>query len=1004
MILSTRIVFGGVLPLLLSALVLGSSAFAGSIAHATAVDQPQRTITGTVTDEKNGPLPGATIQLKGTNTGTTTDANGKFSLTVPDANAVVIVSFIGFDPKEIEVGAQTVLTVQLTPGANQLAEVIFTGYGTQSRKNIVSSIASVKAEDFNQGVVTSPAQLLQGKVAGLNITRSGNPNQNAQSIVLRGPSTLREGAAQEPFYVIDGVPNASIETIPPDDIVSIDILRDASATAIYGARAANGVILVTTRRGKEGQSRVSYNGYGGIETVSKRIDVLTGDEIRAFLTQNSRRLNPIDDDAVDGVPVNTDWQREVMRTAYAHNHTLSFDGGSANTTYGASVNYLNQQGVMRGSSRERTIIRANIQQKALNDRLRLSLALSNSNNLGNDIPSQVFGNMVTYLPTVSIRNADGTFKENLARGNQNPVALIETNTLNTRTRTFLANGQIQATILPGLDYTLSVASQDEQIDRNTYNARQSLLAFGANGRAIRSAYTNTKRIIESYFSYDRQFGEHGLKLLAGYSWQQDRTGDGFQSTNQGFVSDALGYTNLGLASPLPGYTVDYGNQIIQTLRLISYYGRLNYSFGNRYLLQASVRRDGSSAFGTNNQWGIFPAVSVGWRINNERFMENIRVFDDLKLRAGYGVTGNSLGFDPFISRLRYNSTGRFYYNGNLINAVGPTQNENPNLQWEQTAMLNVGLDFAVLKNRLSGSVEVYNKLTSDLIWTYGVSTTQYFVSTLTANAGKMRNRGIELTLTAVPVQAKRLTWRTSANVAHNVNKITTLSNDVFTLNQIPTAMVGGKGQSGNTSQIVKEGLPVGSFNTWKYAGLNEKGVSQFQKPDGTLTATPTSADFVPTGSAQPKLLFGWNNTVTAGPFDLNVFLRGVTGNKILNATLAGLNSPADANAYNQPRIILDQPITDINSYLISDRYIEDGSYVRLDNATLGYTVFRGRAGASAKALKNLRFYVTGTNLFTLTNYRGVDPEISLGGLTPGIDNNNFYPKTRSFVFGANITL
>ena len=604
-----RILYGSMLSVLMATVLpsLPATVYAAPVSPSQTGTQSRQPITGTVTDDQNGPLPGATVQIKGTQTGTTTDANGKFSLTLPNTDpTVLVVSFIGFDPQEISVGAQSTLTIKLLPGANLLNEVVVpVGYGSESRKNIVGSIATVKAEDFNQGVITSPAQLLQGKVAGLNVTRSGNPNQNAQSIVLRGPSTLRTGAAQEPFYVIDGVPNASIETIPPDDIVSIDILRDASATAIYGARAANGVILVTTRRGKEGQSRVSYSGYGGIENVSKRIDVLTGDEIRAYLTQNNRRLNPIDDDVVDGKPVNTDWQREVMRTAYAHNHTLSFDGGSASTTYGASVNYLSQQGIMRGSDRQRTIIRANIQQKALNDRLRLSLAVSNANNLGNDIPSQVFGNMVSYLPTVNIRNADGTFKENLPRGNQNLVALIEANTLNTRTRTFLANGQIQATILPGLDYTLSLSSQDEQIDRNAYNSRQSLLAFGANGRAIRSTYANTKRIIESYFGYDRQFGEHGLRLLAGYSWQQDRTGDGFQSTNQGFVSDALGYTNLGLASPLPGYTVDYGNQIIQTLRLISYYGRLNYTFGDRYLLQASIRRDGSSAFGTNNQWGIF---------------------------------------------------------------------------------------------------------------------------------------------------------------------------------------------------------------------------------------------------------------------------------------------------------------------------------------------------------------------------------------------------------------
>ena len=393
---------------------------------------------------------------------------------------------------------------------------------------------------------------------------------------------------------------------------------------------------------------------------------------------------------------------------------------------------------------------------------------------------------------------------------------------------------------------------------------------------------------------------------------------------------------------------------------------------------------------------MFPAFSAGWRISQEGFLESAGFLDDLKVRVGYGVTGNSLGFDPLIARTRYGSTGFFNYNGNLINAIGPTKNENPDLQWERTAMANVGLDFSVLGGRLSGSVDYYDKNTSDLIWNYPVSTTQYFVNTLIANVGEMSNRGVELQLDVVPVRTDRFSWRTSVNLAHNTNRIVSLSSDKFNLRQIPTAVLGGQGQSGNTSQIVREGLALGSFNLWHYLGKDETGVSQFQKADGTTTVSPSSLDFAYAGNAQPKLLYGWNNNLTYGNFDLNFFFRGVYGNQILNATRAGLNSPSTVLQRNIPRYTLTESANDRNAFYISDRYLESGSYLRLDNATLGYTL-----APLLKGIKNLRVYVTGTNLILLTKYQGIDPEINLGGITPGIDNRNYYPKTRSFLLGVN---
>lgn len=946
------------------------------------------TVSGTVRDAE-GPLPGASIVIKNTNKGTTADVQGNFSIQA-NRNDVLVISMIGYLTQE-QVVTNAPLNITLETDAKQLNEVVVVGYGQSKKTDITGAITSVKSGDFNAGVNNSPDQLLQGKVAGLNISRSGDPNANP-AIILRGPSTLRTGAAQEPFYVIDGVPGASIQVIAPNDIVSIDVLKDASATAIYGSRAANGVIIVTTRRAKAGEPVISYNGYAAVENVSNQINMLSAGELRNYLAANNKSINPQDDDGAD-----VNWQDEVSRTGISHNHNIALLANTGKTSYQTSVNYLNNQGIIKGSALDRLILRGRIEQKALNDKLKLSLSISNSITNQQASPSAVLSNMLSFLPTYSVKDENGAYRENYANGVANPTSLIDNNKDNTKTKTLLANGIAEVNLLPGLKYTLSLASQDEQINQNIYYGRQSAVAQNAGGIATRSSYSNTRKVLESYFNYDKTFNQHNLGLLAGYSWQEDRTGEGFQTSNRGFASDDLTYNNLGLASPPPGYAPNYGNRTIQTLRLISFYGRLNYAFNDKYLFQASLRQDGSSAFGTNKRWGLFPAFSAGWRISQEDFMKGATLLNDLKLRVGYGVTGNSLGFNPLIARTRYASTGYFYYNGQMTNAIGPSQNENPDLKWESTAMANMGLDFLVLNGRLSGSVDFYDKKTSDLIWNYPVSTTQYFVPTLIANVGEMSNKGVELQLSAVVVDNNKFSWRTSANAAHNKNKIISLSNENFNLKEIRTAVLGGQGQSGNTSQIVTEGMPLGTFNIWHYLGKTEQGVSQFQKADGTVTTRPSSLDFTIAGSAQPKLLYGWSNTFTHGKIDLNFFLRGVYGNKILNSTLAGLNNPTAAQVRNIPAFTLQESANDYNAYFVSDRFLESASYLRLDNATLGYNLpFQG------KNLQNLRVYITGTNLFTITKYQGIDPEINLGGIEPGIDNRNYYPKTRSFILGVNV--
>jgi TonB-linked SusC/RagA family outer membrane protein len=967
---------------------------------AALAQQPGRTITGNVKDDKNEPLPGVSVLIANTNTGVMTDVNGNYSIKV-SGNATLRFSYVGYLTKDVETNGGNTINVTLAPDAKQLKDVVVIGYGTSSKKDVTGAISTLKAEDFNPGVTTTPAELLQGKVAGLNITRSDDPNR-APTVILRGPSTFRtDGGAQEPFYVIDGVPGAAIDVLAPADIENIDVLKDAASTAIYGSRAANGVIIVTTKKAKTGQTRLSYSGYAGIQSVSKKIKMLSGDRLRQYLADNKvvPLTQPKDDDGS-----NTDWQDLVERTGYSQNHNISYGGAGKNSDYGASVNYFKSDGVLKRTSLQRTIYRGYINQRFFNDRLKLGLNVTNTSSDVNDIfQTNVLPGMLFYLPTVSPYNPDGTYKENFQRtgsGTLNPLSLLNNNTIKTTDSKTLINGTAQVDIIDGLKFTFSGSIQRDQYNYNSYQNSMSGLAIGLNGVAKRQSYVNTNNIIESYFNYDKNFGKHSLKLLAGYSYQQNRINDGFGVQTQGFSNDEVTYNNLALSNPSQLSQIVFdSNKPISTLRLISFYGRAQYQFDDKYLLQASLRDDGSSGFGLNTRHGLFPAVSAGWRIISEDFMQKVPVISDLKLRVGYGVSGNSLGFDPFTPLLIYGSANsKFLYNGNVINAIGPVQNPNPDLRWESTGTLNVGIDFGLFQNRLTGSFDYYDKRTSNLIYSqYPVSLTQYFLPTITANAGNIKNSGVELSLTAVAVRSGSFNWKTSFNVSHNTNVVESLSKDIYNLPAFYTAQLGGKGQSGNYSQIVQPGQPIGTFYLYHYLGKNATGISTYENAAGATIATqPLTTDQKIVGNAQPKMIYGWSNTFTYKNFDLNFLVRAVTGNKILNATLANLNNPTDSKLQNIPEFTLNEAFTDVNGYLISDRFLESGSYLRLDNATFGYNI-----KAQSGAFKAIRLYVTGNNLFVITKYRGVDPEVNIGGLTPGIDNNNFYPKTRTFLFGIN---
>ncbi|MBD0278332.1 MAG: TonB-dependent receptor [Flavisolibacter sp.] len=983
----------------------------------------QTPVRGVVKDAKGAPLPGVTVTVKGTNHSTISANDGSYSINAKEGD-VLVFTYVSFAPQEITVGKESLYNLTLSETSSTLSDVVVVGYGRSNRRTLTSSVSTVKPEDLNRGAIADVGQLLQGKVAGFNITASGDPNKPA-AVVLRGQSSVNSPGG--PFYVIDGVPGADIATVAPDDIASIDVLKDAAATAIYGNRAANGVIMITTKKGRRGQVQTSYNGYVGIEKVSNRLDLMNADELRAYLAANNSAFSPNDDKGA-----NTDWQDAIERsTAISHNHNLSFSGGGEHNTYSASVNYLDKEGILNRSRLRRVIARLGVEQYALNDKVRFGLNVANSNSNAHYVPLQniVLLQAAKHLPVSPVMNPDGTYFENLnTTGYFNPVAIIDNAQDNTKYNTLIGSFTTEVRLPFGFTYNGNINYQrttslhgefyssyySKYPTSNFYNnpdpgigIAHTLIGslFGSNGSALRSTYQNTTTNIESFLTWNRRFSAHSINAVIGYSWQDNVNGEGFQTSSTNFPADVIGYNNLVLGNPyaISTYRINLGNDLTyQQIRLISDFARLNYSYNDKYLLQASIRRDGSSVFGANNRWGYFPSVGVAWRLSQEGFMQRMGFFNDLKLRFSYGKTGNSMGVGAYTAQLLYGLRDIFFNNGIWAAGYGPTQGTNPDLKWENLTTTNVGLDFTILQGKLSGSIDWYNKNTTDMLFPIAVSPALVPGGRITVNGGSLNNKGVELTLNATPVNTGKFTWTSSLNASHNENKITSLQNPYTTGDSTRYSDPEGPGQTGATLQILKVGYPIGQFFTLSFAGKDDNGVSQFNKRSGgktTGTANPgIGTDYWYVGSAQPKLLVGWNNTFRYRNFDLNVFLRGSFGGKIFNATRADLSYVTAASINNILRSARDDKMVDNKNSFYSTRYIESGNYVRLDNATLAYSFPK-----PVQYVSNIRVYTTVNNLFTITNYSGIDPEINQGGVAPGIDYNNFYPKTRTFLFGLNVS-
>lgn len=964
-----------------------------------------RVITGKITDAKDGaPLTGVTVQVTGTTTGTTTAADGMFSLSVPATAKTLSVSYTGFTTQEVRIGTSNTINVTLEAGTEALDAVVVMGYGTQKKGEVTSATASVTPEDFRQGGARNPLDLVQGKVAGLTITRtSNNPNSGA-AYILRGATSL--SGSNSPLIVIDGIPGGNLDLLQQDDIAAIDVLKDGSAAAIYGTRANGGVILVTTKRGKEGPGRFDYNTYFRKEFLSQRPDFLTASEYRQKIAEGvigAQYDLGSSDDFYDAL---------LNKENLTQYHNMALSGGSAKTNYRASFYYQDLQGIAKESGRTNYGARLSLNQKGLNDRLSVQSNLATNYNRANLLGSGIdWENALTRNPTGPIYKADGTFQEDATTAN--PLARLAQETSWRTQLTTSLDAKVTLDIYKGLSASLFGSMQ-----RNTYTddqyrtlaSRSSNLTYGNGGYAYKGSYLENNYAFEPTLNYNRSFGDHTVTGLAGYSYQYN-VSSSFSVNNTGFINDIFQENNIGAGTGLAAGSTFRGGAGSNKAdnSLIAFFGRANYAYNGKYLATFIIRREGSTRFGANNKWGNFPAVSLGWNLSREDFMKGFEWINNLKVRVGYGITGNQ-GFANYAS-LTTLSTGNTYLypDGVWRQTYGPDRNPNPDLRWEKKKELNMGVDFSLFKNRLTGSFDVYRRNTVDLLGTFDTQLPAFVRNTVYANVGTIANNGVELTLSGVVMTAGKFKWDMDVAASHATSRLTKFNSTGFrgspqTFGDIPGA--GALGRAVRTA----EGDMLGNFYGKRYAGLSSTGDWLFYKQDGTavpfnqivVSNDPKLTDLAIIGNGIPKYYASWTNTFHYDRFDLRVFLRGKFDYDILNVNEIGYG-----NRVVLPGNVLNSTFTKHaalrGTYQYSDYYLEPGDYVKLDELTLQYNF-----NLKTSYIRNLRVYVTGQNLATITKYSGNDPDYindvfsNDNTAAPGMDSRGPYPRTRSFLVGLNL--
>ena len=996
----------------------------------SAVSLVRAQITGTVLEAANGePVIGASVLQVGTTSGTVTDFDGNFTLEVLEG-AQLQISYMGFKTQTLP--AKKGMVVRLEEDTEVLEEVVVVGYGSQKKKEVTGSVASVKAEDFNAGVKTNPVGLLQGKVAGLNISKtSGDPTQTGYNMQIRGFSTLDKGAGTSPLFIVDGIPTDNIDNISPDEIASMDVLKDGSAAAIYGTRGTNGVILITTKRGdgfaEQPVTNVEYSAYVSVGYKNTNLGIATPQEFRNLYKLSDGYVRPvIKSGAGTNYPEeNNNYIDMVTRSAaVTHNHNVAISGSHKKFSYRAAVNYKNAEGIAKCNAREEIIAKLAANQKALNGWLDLQYDASYMH-YKNNYCMVNFKNAAITNPTYPVYDSSqksGFYKID-ETGQTNPMEQLNRSDRDAYKDGNFFRGSVKATVnikaVEGLKFSAFAAL--EEGDNRNYWANGVMNDESASGQSGRDLDNSLRQLYEATADYAGSWNGHSLVGVLGFSYQHLMT-DGESMSNQGFPTTNFMYYSIGDgdASKEKLNASSWRN----ASALAGTFLRLNYNYNERYLLSASVRYEGSSKFGANHKWGWFPAVSAGWRIKGEEFMKDQAWCNELKLRVGFGVTGNDL--NESLRSLPIMTSGGTYWDGAAGKWVGTysvSRNENPDLQWEKKFEYNLGIDYAFLDNRLYGSLDAYFRQTRDLLWEYDVPTPPRQYPTLLANAGVMNSYGVELAISGVPVKTKDWTWITTPTIAWNQNKIMKLSNEELGFNYTQTyaGQVGENGVQNTYTQILVEGESVGAFYGQKVAIGGESGIDNaaenyykgvemiqngnifYRLASGGVSQVPSDKDRQVIGNAQPAVTFGWNNTVKWRDLDITLFFRGVAGNKILNLTrwAYGAESSTSLNVFMYDVKNHPNGIYNTNKAFLSNRYLEDGSYVKLDNITVGYT-FRFKEN---KYVNTLRIYGTVQNVFTITGYSGQDPEVNTSDVwRSGIDYADFYPRTGSCLFGVNLNL
>lgn len=1035
------------LPLLLAALFMKTSQAGPTLSTRPAPAQAtlapaELPVSGAVTDENGAGLAGVSVVLKGSAKGTTTDLNGRYKIDVPDAGSTLIFSFIGYLPKEIVVGNRSLVNLTLVIDNKTLKEVIVVGYGTQNKRDITGSVASVKTRDITAVPVSSSDQILQGRVAGLQVTQASSAPGGGVTIRIRGSNSVNAG--NEPLYVIDGFPvysdnNATpsgvgersggnaLAAVNPSDIESIEVLKDASATAIYGARGANGVILITTKRGKSGQNRININSYVGVQQVSNRYDLMNNTQLATLANRFGQSLTP----AVTPYPTvpttNTDWQQEVFGTGVVQDHSIGFTGGNESTNYLVSGGYYDEKGAVVGTGFKRISLRFNLD-KTVSKRVKFgnSLTISRTDRDVRDI----LGLTLTSRPFSPVLDQNGNYflESATSIGGQssridNPVAVGKLKTDKTVVARALGNLYGEFKFADGLVGKVLVGADVAYSTGRGYSPKTILEGLDENSIANLSSVENTSWLNENTLTYTRKIGtRHNLTALLGNSFQRQSVLN-YAIRRSGFPTDATSYYIVTAGANDRNYSPSGSfNFTIQ-----SFFGRLNYSLDDKYLFTFTARSDGSSKFGEGRKYGFFPSGAFAWRLGDEDFIKKTGAFSDLKLRTSYGVTGNQ-EIPPYRSLAILRADRGQVLGGEQVTGFTPLGSlSNPGLGWERTAQFDIGLDMGFFNNRLTATADYYQKNTSDLLFQTPVPLETGF-QTQWRNLGNVKNQGVELTLNSQNLVGA-VKWSTDANLSINTNRVTSLPEGTsqnpdgsrqILVSLFPNTFGGVDGIS-----LIKTGQPLGSFNTYVFDGIWQTTDQIKGAGDGFSSYKPGDVrykdlnndgkidgdDRMITGQGIPKYLFGLNNTVSYGNWELTAFLQGVAAVKVVNLTRYGLETSAGqfntttdmATRWTGPNTNNSVPRVGPTNFFLTDQFVEDGSFLRLRTLTLAYRLPVALLGINW--LNSLRVYATGQNLLTVTKYTGFDPEVSVAGQAQALQGIDLYsyPVQKRFVFGVNLS-